>query len=905
MGAFGASCALFVSVPEVLVIHPARLLLVLAVSLNLFGASPVRAQSTGSVAGQVLDESGRALPSAQVGIAGTPLGRLTDANGRFSFARVPAGPRTVEVSFIGYESRQADVTVQAGETAELTVTLPTSSVELDAIVVYGEASRGQAKALQRQKTSLTITNVVSEELFNRFPDRNAAETIRRLPGISMDRDQGEGEFVQIRGVDQEFNSLTVNGIRIPAPDEGGGNRSVGLDLINNSLLGEVEVVKALTPDMDADAVGGVVNFGLRDAPVGGIAVVNAGAGLNQQTSDFDTYGRQILDASAVFGDRWNDDRFGLLVDGAYYSTSRNSKLRELEYDDDDGAIDDAIVAQHTNDYDLTRQRFGFSTTMDVQPSPGNQLYATGSYNVYLDDEVRREVEYILDDAEETRETRNRLEDQRVALFMAGGEHDFGAVRLDYKGAWIRATEELPDRTYLRYQRTVPLGQFSNDAIKEFDGTTTFTGAEPPELNRIRWDDMIKRDADLSGQVNLEVPFTLGNGQAALQFGGKLLRKDVSYERVRFQMTDFTQTQTLAEGTFGFEDVRYDGADLQPLLTTWGDPRNITGDYDATEDVAAVYGMATLPLGERVTLLAGGRYERTSSDYTQPNPETQSAPLTGSGEYGNFLPSAHLTIRPDDASNLRLAYSTGLARASYEALVPRRIVDEEDRTISYGNPDLEPRTADNFDVMYERYTSGLGVVTLGAFYKRFRAFHTSRVFQEDVGGVAYTATQTVMGDGTASYTGLEVSFNRRLGFVSSALQDFSLFGNYNYTRSEGEVNGRELPLTNSPEHTANLSLLYDNGRRGLSFVVAANYRDDLLIGVGNAAHRDVYFDDEFHLDFSVTQTLSERLAVSAKLNGITAQQEREVLGKPGSGAERILQWEEYGPYATVNVRYSFR
>ena len=577
----------------------------------------------------------------------------------------------------------------------------------------------------------------------------------RFRGISVSRDQCEAEYVQIRGIDQEYNSLTVNGVRIPAPDGDDGIRSVGLDLINNNLLGEIEVVKALTPDMDADAVGGVVNFGLRQAPSGGVGRVAVGFGLNDQASDFTTYGNDIADASFVMGDRFGEGRLGLLVDGAYYKTSRQSILKQLEYDDEDGSVDEQIFAQHTNDYDVKRQRFGFGATSDYRPDAENRVYVTGSYNVYLDDEIRRIAEYVIPDEEDTRETRNRLEDQRVTLLMAGGEHDLGRVRVEYRGAFIRSTEELPDRTYLRYQRDNSFAGYTNDQIKGFDGTTEFTGLDPLELNRLRYDDRLKEDEDVTGQLSLTFPFRTGGGESGVQVGGKVLHKDAAYRAVRHQMTDFNNGgHTLAEGTFGFEDVRYDGAELGPLLTDWGGPRDIAEDFQATEDVLAAYAMMTFNPSRALTALFGARLEHTSNDYTQPNPETADAPLTGTGSYGNIVPSVHLTFRPDDRSNLRAAWWNGLARPRYWDLVPRRVVDDSDRTIFYGNPDLEPRTAHSFDLMYERFTAGLGVIAIGGFYKRFQAFHTARVFQEIVDGLPYEATQIVMGDGTASYLGFE-------------------------------------------------------------------------------------------------------------------------------------------------------
>jgi TonB-dependent receptor len=877
---------------------PRRLLLTLAALL--LTSAMARA---GTIRGTVTDTQGKPLPYATVRIDGTEMGTQADRNGAFTLTGVPDGAQTVRITYVGYAALTEEVAVSATD-ARIEAQLRESAITLDETVTYGEATRGQATALQRQRTAPNITNVVSEELFNRFPDRNAAETIRRLPGISMDRDQGEGEFVQIRGIDQAYNSLTIGGVRIPAPDEGGGTRSVGLDLINNNLLSEVEVVKAITPDMDADAIGGVVNFSLREAPAGGVRTIGVGVGLNDQTSDFDTYGKTIQDVNVVVGERFHDGQLGLVVDGAYYATSRHSKLREFEYDDGDGALDEIIFAQHTNDYDIKRQRMGVSASTDYRTGVTGKLFASASYNVYLDDEVRRVVDYNINNNEEERETRNRLEDQRVGLFMLGGEQDLGFGRLSGRAAWIQASEELPDRTYLRYGRDLDLSGFTNEQIKAFDGTSTFPGAEPSTLNRIRYDDMRKEDTDLSGQLDLAIPFQAMARTHEVKVGFKVLSKNVSYERVRFQMTSFARTETLAEGTFGFEDVRYDDSKLSPVLTDWGNPRNITDDYEGSETVTAAYGMVTVHLTDRLSALVGGRFEDTSNDYTQPNPETQDTPLTGEGGYNNFMPSAHLTFRPDDSNVVRAAFTTGIARPSYESLIPRRVVDEDDRTIRYGNPDLEPRTAWNLDLMYERYTSNLGVLGAGLYYKSFDAFHTTRVFDEEINGEVYTASQTIMGDGTATYAGIELSAQQRLAGFSSMLSDVSLFANYNYTWSEGDVGGRTVELTNSPEHIANLSLIYDNADMGLSFVVAANYRDALLIGVTGDERTDVYFEDEFHLEFSAAKKLTRQLTLSTQVSGLTAQREREVLGDPSESFSRVLQWEEYGPTGTINLQYSF-
>jgi len=889
----------------------------------------VKAQVDGQIIGKITEAgSNSPLPGAHIIIEGTNRGAASDASGRFSILRVPPGTYTLKATFLGYQDETQEVQVVAKQSVSVNFALNEVTLKGEEVVVYGELTRGQAKALQKQKTAQNIVQVVSEEFFGRFPDRNAAETVRRLPAISISRDQGEGEMVQIRGMDQEYNALTLNGVRIPAPDADDGIRSVGLDLVNNRLLGEIEVIKAITPDMDGDAIGGVVNFGLRRAPSEGTAILGIGGGYNNQMSDFEKYGRDIQEYYALLGKRFLNNKLGLLLDVAYYKTNRQSKLRELNYTDDDGVYDEEIFAQHTNDYDVKRQRYGLNLSADYEFNHSHRIYLALNHNTYLDDEIRREVEYVIEDEEETRETRNRLEDQRLNLGMFGGEHNLGWMLFDYKAAIIKASEEMPGRTYLRYQRDNSFTGYTNDEIKEFDGTTKFTGLDPLTLNRIRYDLILKEDQDISGQVNFKIPFVFMSGELSnFKFGAKLLRKDASLDFHRYQQTKFNETYTIDEGTFGFVDVRYDNDDLKNILT---DPKESISSsydsYDATETITGIYGMTELNLTSKLSTVLGIRLENTKTDYAQPNPESEDvigdSELTGSGGYNNIMPSAHLRYRINEKKNLKFAYSTGLARPRYQDLVPRMVIDEPPSsneamgTIDYGNPDLEPRTAYNFDIMYDRFTSNLGLISFGVFYKNFKAWHTTRTWIEqhdfvnadgdlEPDGIeeSYEASKPVMGDGTAKYYGFEVNAQQRLQVISSALKWFAVNANYTYTKSEGEVDGRTVVMTRSPKNIANFSLIYDNANLGLSVVVAANYRDALLTGVGDNKYLDVYFDNEFFVDISIVQKITGKLMAIGQLNGLGITDEHEVLGNPREDYSRTQQTEWYGVYGTIGLQYT--
>jgi TonB-dependent receptor len=335
-------------------------------------------------------------------------------------------------------------------------------------------------------------------------------------------------------------------------------------------------------------------------------------------------------------------------------------------------------------------------------------------------------------------------------------------------------------------------------------------------------------------------------------------------------------------------------------------------------------------------MAGVRLEDTQTDYTQPYLDEDlvdiigsDAALTGKGGYNNILPSIHLMYRLDNNNNLKLAYSTGLARPRYTSLIPRMSIDELPSSnsdlsgrINYGNPDLEPRTAYNFDLMYDRFSPYLGVISVGLFYKQFKAWQTSRTFTEehdwvdDAGedgadGVfeTYRASQPVMGDGTATYFGIELNIQQRLLPLSDMLRWFTLNANFTYTYTKGELDGRTVVMTRSPKYITNGSVMYDNTDLGLSVVVALNYRDAILGGLevtdyGPDKYLDTWFDSEFFVDISVMQKITDKLLIIGQLNGMGSTDERETLGDPRESYSRTQQLEQYGIYGTVGLQYTF-
>lgn len=248
------------------------------VAVGAVSATPAVAQSAGSVTGIVVDaETGFPLAGASVLIQGTARSTLTNQQGRFALLNLPAGEHVASVAYLGYSESSLTVTVMAGQVTEVRIEVAPAALEVEGFTVTGQR-RGQAAALNQQLTAANVTNVVAADQIGRFPDANVGDALKRIPGISVIWDQGEARFGLIRGTEPRLNSVMINGERIPSAEA--EVREVQLDLIPSDMVSAVEVNKTLTPDMDADAIGGAVNIVTRAAPSERRVSATLGSGYN-------------------------------------------------------------------------------------------------------------------------------------------------------------------------------------------------------------------------------------------------------------------------------------------------------------------------------------------------------------------------------------------------------------------------------------------------------------------------------------------------------------------------------------------------------------------------------------------------------------------------------------------------
>ena len=343
-----------------------------------FGALHAQ-EGYGRVAGRVLQtETGEGLTGAQVVVSGTSIGAVTDENGRYLLPRVPAGSQTVEATYLGRATGSETVSVSAGQTATADFSLEPLAIAQPELVV-GIRATGQAEALSRQKAAPNIKNIVASDQMGRFPDASAPEAIQRVPGVALERDQGEGRYIQIRGGSAANTQVTVNGEQVPSPEA--EIRQIELDAIPVDVLEGIEVAKAITPDMDAEAIGGSVDLVTKKAPETMLFSAEVAGGYSPIRDDPSGSG------SLTWGTRTGDGRVGFLASGSYSRRDFGSDDLEPAFDlGDPGPSDDVLEELGVRHYSMYRERVGVTANVDFRLNEGSNLFVSGLYSQLDDDE---------------------------------------------------------------------------------------------------------------------------------------------------------------------------------------------------------------------------------------------------------------------------------------------------------------------------------------------------------------------------------------------------------------------------------------------------------------------------------------------------------------------------------------
>lgn len=353
-----------------------------------------QAAATGTIQGRVFAADTKAnLVGATVSIPELNLSTVTDSQGRYILRRVPQGEHQVRVRYSQRSIEDQTVAVSADQATSLDFDLDrTQEVGLEEVVVYGRLiADSEAQALSRQQANNNVTNIIASDSIGRFPDHNAAEALGRVPGISIERDQGEARFVNVRGAPAEFSNVAFNGVAAPTPSQGG--RAARFDTISNDVIKSIEIVKAVTPDIPADSIGGFINVetqGPFDRPG-----FNMDVGVSQGINELG--GGPIQQYQGTVSNTFADDTVGVLVSASRFSTNRLVDNVEGQFfPADDGEIWPRGI--DWRNYRGERQNNSLNVRLDWRPMDNMEVYANYVYSEFTDFEIRDRHTYDMDDS---------------------------------------------------------------------------------------------------------------------------------------------------------------------------------------------------------------------------------------------------------------------------------------------------------------------------------------------------------------------------------------------------------------------------------------------------------------------------------------------------------------------------
>lgn len=787
---------------------------------------------TGNVYGKVTDAvSGDPLPGASVWVAGSTIGTATGVDGSYRLTNAPVGQQTLIASYVGFRADSVTVTVVDGQSVEANIALEFDVVEGQEIVITSQLE-GQSAAINQQINAEQIVNVVSSDRIRELPDANAAESVGRLPGVAIQRNAGEGSKVNIRGLSPRFTNITINGQKIPAT---GDDRSVDLSMISQDVLESIELFKAITPDQDADATGGSVNFVIRRAPEGFVSRIDLQGGYNDLSKSFDNY-----KFSGMASNRFFQNKLGVLATGTVHRADRGRDMFDVDYrpegiDPETGELQLEVINLSLVDQIETRDRYTGSLALDYKLGPQSEIRTNTFFSQTNRDILGRQKDY----SPSFGQVQYHLNDTERELYlwsnMISGSHVLGIIETDWTLSHASTLDLMPFSTGLTFEENAPFtgdlvtdrGPFPlPDAAKNnLDQTALLGGGNKNENRGV--------ERDLSASLDFKVPFNFNPKMGGyLKFGGKYsdkLRRFRADSFIRPNSTSFLLTRdnpgqlTLynasptVENFFdpGFDPGNFMGGRFEfnallmadaarNIYETYADSLAIStrfaqlNDYDAGETLAAGYIMSRLNFGRRVMLIGGVRYEQTQNDYEarftsnisgQFGQQGQVVDTTGAQTYGEWLPMVHLKVDMTDNLSLRLATTRTLARPLYRNLSPGGRINFGGfrGSITRGNPDLKHTTAWNYDASLAFYTGRVGLISVSGFYKRLNNidYRASLVIDDPESPyVGFDLDTPRNAEGVTTAYGFEAEIQTNLRFLPSPLD--GIIVNANYARTFGDT-----------------------------------------------------------------------------------------------------------------------
>jgi TonB-dependent receptor len=828
-------------------------------------ASPAFAQNGRStLTGTITDAGGGSLQGARVTVDPGALTTVSNSVGTYTLTGLPSGTYTLTIAYSGFATSTQTVTLAAGQATRSDASLKVADASASVDVIAGRAG-GEVEAINRTLTADNIIQVLPADVITSLPNANIADAIGRLPSVTLERDEGEGKYVQIRGTEPRLTNTTLDGVNIASAET---VRQVKLDIIPADLVESVQINKTLQANMPGDGIGGSVDLRTKSAEDRPTIALDGSGGYTPILG-----GRGQYQFDGTLGQR-------------FFTGKKLGILGGLTYDWNGRGINDVepgpfyLGGYDQREYRYYRSRFGTAGTIDYRFNDSNSIYLKGLYALFHNYGDRTDYNQSLSFNSDYSPVPNsgsvgfgaelRRPVQDLGSIQLGGDDLIKSLifHWDLETSIGRTRDEGYDDAGFKngnaYNFTV---DNSNPLIPKLNSTNGNV-YDPTQfyLSTLRVNNYYNPEVDLGLGASLAIPYSAGGHASTIEVGGrfrnvhKFANQDTEYfvptvslankQDASLQLTKFVDTS--------FSDPNYYGGnytygnlavyDQIKTVPTVQDPKHtnqVGQNFNYLEKVGAGYVMNTTNLG-RYRIVAGLRLENTNQ-LNAGTVGTGTTSQSNGGSYLDVLPSVSVRYSLSPAAGLRVVYSRGVARPNFSDLVSFASIAPGGvrTTSSVGNPNEKAEHADNFDLLYERSLNHQGLIQAGTYYKRLT--DPIIVLTSNIGTLATPNIQSKPTNAGDAYVyGFEIAFQQHFAYLPGLLNGLGLSANYGYSDSQlhfpaqvKNVDGSfNIDRTDHPQlarqapHTWNISPTYDKKalsvRLGLSYnaanIFSYNYAD---------------------------------------------------------------------------------
>ncbi len=909
--------------------------------------------SQGSITGTITDATtGEAIIGANVVVQGSQVGAATDVEGRFLIKNLSAGTYTLQVSFVTYKTHLLqDVLVENGKRVTIDAQLHEDVSELTEVVVTGtRVTDNDFSLISAIRESKLVVTGVSAEMIARTPDRDAADVVKRVPGVTV---MG-GRFIVIRGLSERYNVSMLHGAYAPSMEA--DRRSFAFDIIPSGQIDQLLVFKSPSPELPGDFAGGVVKITTKSIPDENNISVGYSIGYRDGATGND-FSQAERSGSQFFGfNSGNHDlpssfpsRLG--TDNTVNARAARTLKQEWEPQQNQAFLDQSLSLSGSFKMNLKNITIGNITAINLGQSRNHFAVERNDFDAYdvINDTPTPRYEYVDDqnnvnvrlgvihnwafrlNENNSIEFKNLFNQINNSQYISRNGYDYSASRDRvlggfsdiYRGLysgqllgkhkinesktninWVLNTSysyrDLPDTR--RYTRNVDMSNGVQSTIIPGNVQTTTLGSFYANLDEFSY----------SGSVGMDHTFEITDKFLPVVSAG-IFYEDKSRDFSARNFGYFSgqnydpQTSDLPYLPIDelFESTNIDGDDGLTL----GESTNASDSYDAQNNLMAYYGSLSVPAG-KFNFAGGVRIESNSQQLK--SAEFNGAVIDQKVDVTRVLPSANVSYNINEKMLVRATYGQTLNRPEFREIAPFGFYDFEYNFVFRGNPALETAKIQNYDIRWEFYPSKSETITLGGFYKNF----SNAIEMSYVLGSGSVSTFTFDNAETAKSYGVELDVRKSLNGLTASkiLNNMNVLFNAAFIKSEVHIHDLPTrPLMGQSPYVVNAGVYYNSEEKGWQLALLYNVAGRRLFAVGGYldsginAYEDIYEMPRNVLDFSITKRIKERLQVKLSASDILNQkyvlvQDGNTDGEYSRTNDQVIQSNQYGSLFTFGLTY---